>query len=206
MKVIKMEVGHLGTNCYIAYCEKTNEAAIIDPGGNGEELAALLQRENLTLRYIINTHGHADHIGANSYLKERTQALIAIHELDADMLSSAQRNLSIYIGSGITSQAADCLLKDGDTIEVGEMQFTVLHTPGHTPGGISLLCDGILFSGDTLFYQSVGRSDFPGGSHSQLIRSIQEKLLILPDDTKVLPGHGPDSTIGDERAMNPFIQ
>lgn len=206
MQAIMMQVGALGTNCYILYCEKTLQAAVIDPGGDAAEILAEIGRRGLTVTCIINTHGHADHIGANDEIKERTGAPILIHEADAAMLTSAQKNLSVYIGQPVAGAAADRLLADGDTVEVGEIKLRVLHTPGHTPGGICLSGEGIVFSGDTLFAQSVGRTDFPGGSHAQLVSSINEKLMGLDDDAKVLPGHGPATTIGEERAMNPFIQ
>ena len=205
MKIIKMEVGHLGTNCYLAYCEQTRKAVIIDPGGNGAELNALLRRENLTLEFIINTHGHADHIAANDEIKKETQAPILIHKEDANMLTSAQQNLSVYIGAGFAVGASDRLLEEGDVIECGSIQMKVIHTPGHTPGGICLLAGDVLFAGDTLFAESIGRTDFPGGSYKSLIQNIKEKLLILDDEVKVLPGHGPETTIGWERKMNSFI-
>ena len=205
MKVIKMEVGHLGTNCYIAYCERTRKAVVIDPGGNGDEIIGVLQREKLTLDSIINTHGHADHIAANDQLKQATQAPVLIHSADAGMLTSAQQNLSAFIGAGFSVGAGDRLLAENDVIECGHFRLKVIHTPGHTPGGICLLSEGVLFAGDTLFAESIGRTDFPGGSYKLLIQNIKEKLLPLPDDVKVLPGHGPDTTIGWERKMNSFI-
>ncbi len=206
MKIIAMEVGSLGTNCYIVYCEQSRKAAVIDPGGDASAIISRITQENLVVEYIINTHGHADHIAANAKVKEATGAMILIHQADADMLTSAHRNLSAFMGGGITGGAAGRILKDGDTIEIGSIRFKVLHTPGHTPGGISLLTDNILFSGDTLFAESIGRTDFPGGSFRQLIQSIKEKLMVLPDDVTVYPGHGPQTTIGWERKMNPFIQ
>lgn len=206
MKIIQLEVGNLGTNCYIVYCLQTLAAAVIDPGGNASEILTMLRRENLKVEYIINTHGHADHIQANAPIKKETGAAILIHRDDAEMLTSANKNLSAFIGGGITSQPADRLLADGDTISLGAIEFTVLHTPGHTPGGICLKTDNILFSGDTLFAESIGRTDFPGGSYRDLITSVQTKLMGMDDDTKVLPGHGPETTIGWERKYNPFIQ
>ncbi len=206
MKIIRMEVGQLGANCYIVYCEKTLKGAVIDPGGNGKEIIEQLTGKNIELMYIFNTHGHADHIAANDDIKLATGAPVLIHGDDAHMLITAQGNLSSYIGSQLICQAADRLLNDGDKFTVGEIEFQVIHTPGHTPGGICLKADHVLFSGDTLFEQSVGRSDFPGGSHSQLVNSIKNKLLVLADNTTVFPGHGGSTTIGDERRANPFIQ
>jgi hydroxyacylglutathione hydrolase len=206
LKIIRLEVGQLGANCYIVYCEKTLQGMVVDPGGNAQDIIKLLNREHITLQYIVNTHGHADHIGGNDEIKKSTGAAVLIHEADATMLVSAQGNLSSYIGSNLVCTAADRLLTDGETIVVGEMQFQVLHTPGHTLGGICIYGNDVVFSGDTLFEQSIGRTDFPSGSHSQLISSIKTKLLTLADDTVVLPGHGGQTTIGEERKNNPFIQ
>lgn len=206
MKIIKLEVGQLGANCYIVYCEKTLSGVVIDPGGNGKEIVGILYREKIKLACILNTHGHADHITANDEIKEATGAPVFIHRADANMLTSAQENLSMYIGNNLICQPADRLLHDGEVIMAGEIEFQVIHTPGHTLGGICLKANGVLFSGDTLFAGSIGRTDFPGGSHSQLIHSIKNKLLSLADDTTVLPGHGAATTIGDERQTNPFIQ
>ncbi|MDR3592954.1 MAG: MBL fold metallo-hydrolase [Negativicutes bacterium] len=206
MKIIALEVGSLGTNCYIAYSETLRRAAVIDPGGSCEQILAVLHNEKLVVDYIINTHGHADHVLANLPLKKATGAPILIHEDDASMLESPQRNLSAWIGGGVSCGPADKLLKEGDKITVGDFELTVIHTAGHTPGGISLLSGSVLFSGDTLFAESIGRTDFPGGSYQGLIHSIQQKLMVLGDDVRVLPGHGPETTIGWERNHNPFIQ
>ncbi|MBP2649369.1 MAG: putative metallo-hydrolase [Firmicutes bacterium] len=206
MKIIDLEVGFIGTNCYIIFDEDSKEAAVIDPGGSVADILAVINSEKLNVKYIINTHGHADHITANSPVKEATGALILIHKDDADMLINPKSNLSAMMGgTGVKGGPADHVLNDGDVIKIGTENFTVLHTPGHTPGGICLLSGDILFSGDTLFAMSVGRSDFPGGSHDQLITSIQEKLMPLDDSVKVFPGHGAATTIGDERKLNPFI-
>ncbi|WP_378955612.1 MBL fold metallo-hydrolase [Pelosinus sp. sgz500959] len=206
MKIIRMEVGQLGANCYIVYCEKTLKGAVIDPGGNGKEIVDQLKAKQIELVYIFNTHGHADHITANDDVKRATSALVLIHSADANMLISPQGNLSSYIGNQLVCEPADRLLHDGERLTVGEIEFEVIHTPGHTLGGICLKANDVLFSGDTLFEQSVGRSDFPGGSHNQLISSIKNKLLPLADHITVLPGHGGATTIGDERHANPFLQ
>lgn len=206
MKIIQMEVGHLGTNCYIIYCEQTLKAGVIDPGGNPEAIIAEINKANLQVEYIINTHGHADHIAANDGVKQATGAKVLIHPEDAGMLISAERNLSMYIGGGFVCQPADRLLEHNDTITIGSIELKVLHTPGHTPGGICLLADSLLFAGDTLFAESIGRTDFPGGSYRELITGIKQHLLPLDDTVKVLPGHGPETTIGWERTHNPFIQ
>ena len=206
MKIIQMEVGSLGTNCYIAYCENTKKAVIIDPGGDAAKILAAVSREGLSVEAIINTHGHADHVLANVKVQEATGAPLWIHSADADMLGSGSRNLSAFLGGATSCGTADRLLADGEVLPVGEFSLTALHTPGHTPGGISLLFDKTVFVGDTLFAESIGRTDFPGGSYSQLINSIKTKLMSLDDEVKAYPGHGPATTIGWERRQNPFIQ
>ena len=206
MKIIQLEVGSLGTNCYIAYCENTKKAVIIDPGGDAAKILAAVSREGLLVEAIINTHGHADHVLANVKVQEATGAPLWILSADADMLGSGSRNLSAFLGGATSCGKADRLLADGEVLPIGDFTLTVLHTPGHTPGGISLLFDKTVFVGDTLFAESIGRTDFPGGSYSQLLESIKTKLMVLDDETKVYPGHGPATTIGWERRQNPFIQ
>jgi hydroxyacylglutathione hydrolase len=206
MKVTQFEVGSLGTNCYVVYCETTKKAAVIDPGADAATILQLVKEQKLDVRYIINTHGHVDHIGSNADIQHATGAEVLIHAGDAEMLTNAQRNLSVFVGESVTCEPANRLLADGDIVDVGNVQLKVLYTPGHTPGGISLLTKGILFSGDTLFAESVGRTDLPGGSYEQLLHSIRDKMLVLDDGIKVFPGHGPATTIGWERRMNPFIQ
>lgn len=206
MKIIHLEVGSLGTNCYIAWCEFTKKAVVIDPGGDPARILSALRSEGLSVDAIINTHGHADHVMANTKIQEVTKAPLWIHSADADMLGSGSRNLSSFLGGATSCGTADRLLKDGDVLTIGEFAIKVLHTPGHTPGGICLLSDKAVFVGDTLFAESIGRTDFPGGSYSQLINSIKTKLMTLEDDVKAYPGHGPATTIGWERRQNPFIQ
>ncbi len=206
MKILQLEVGSLGTNCYILFCETTKKAVVIDPGGDAARIVAAINREGLSVEAIINTHGHADHVLANTKVKEATGAPLWIHAADADMLGSGARNLSAYMGAATSCGTADRLLAEGDVLTVGDFTLKVLHTPGHTPGGISLLADNAVFVGDTLFAESIGRTDFPGGSYSQLIQSIKTKLMTLNDDFKAYPGHGPATTIGWERRQNPFIQ
>ncbi|HDQ05239.1 MAG TPA: MBL fold metallo-hydrolase [Candidatus Bathyarchaeota archaeon] len=185
-------VGWLSTNCYVVGCKETGEAAVIDPGMDSEREAEpalnFIQQNSLQIKYIINTHGHPDHIAGNSVIKEATGAPILIHESNPEHVQ------------------ADRKLRDGDTLQVGNLNLTVLHTPGHTKDGVSLLVDNAVFTGDTLFAGSVGRTDFAGGSYEELMRSIKTKLLPLPESVKVYPGHGPSTTIGDEKRHNPFLQ
>lgn len=210
MTIISLAVGPLTTNCYIVTCERTLEALIIDPGFSiheGDNIIKEIEKRALQVRYIVNTHGHVDHISGNAKIKETTKAKIMIHKDDAHMLMSPPRNLSTMLGLSAVSLPPDHLLSDGDKIRVGFLEFEVLHTPGHTPGSISLYCrdENAVFTGDTLFAGSVGRTDLPGSSYKKLISSIKGKLLKLPDETVVYPGHGEETTIGRERKWNPFI-
>jgi len=204
----RLIVGALETNCYLIACKKTKKAAVIDPGGEEEVdlILNLLQKNNFNLKYIINTHGHIDHIIGNNLLKAKTEALLLIHRLDADMLGDANKNFSSFMGKEICSPHADKFLEEGDEISLGTLNLIVIHTPGHTPGGISLVSNIIVFTGDTLFAGGIGRTDLPGGSYHNLIKSIKEKLLILGDDKIIYPGHGPNSTIGKERRTNPYLK
>lgn len=204
--ILKMlTVGPLQTNCYILGDEKSKEAVVIDPGGNFEEIEKQLMRLRLKVKYIILTHGHFDHTGALAQLKKTTGAEILIHSADAFMLSKDNRGQPFLLESGDEPCSADRTLKEGDKIQFGENILEVLHTPGHTPGGISLVIDKMIFTGDTVFCGSVGRTDLPGGSYRKLMDSIKTKLLSKYDDYVIYPGHGPESTIGEERRDNPFL-
>lgn len=200
-----LTVGPLETNCYILGDEKSKEAVVIDPGGDFKEIEGELRKLRLKVKYIILTHGHFDHTGALTQLKKATGADILIHSADAGMLSSSGQAQSFFMENAAENCSADRLLQEGDKIRFGEYSLEVLHTPGHTPGGISLVTDTMIFTGDTLFYGSVGRADLPGSSYKKLIDSIRTKLLNRSDDYMIYPGHGPESTIGEERRNNPFL-
>ncbi|ABO49274.1 beta-lactamase domain protein [Desulforamulus reducens MI-1] len=205
MYIETLPVGSYEANCYIIGCEETRKAVVVDPGDEAERIQERLKKLNFKVEAIVLTHGHSDHIGAVGDLQRATAAQVLIHKDDAEMLINPAKNLSTWMGEHMVFNPADRLLVDGDTIQIGNITLEVLHTPGHTPGGICLKAGKDLFSGDTLFAQSIGRSDFPGGSHSTLIGSIKSKLLVLSDETKVYPGHGPASTIGQEKRHNPFF-
>lgn len=203
----KLEVGPLGTNCYILGCEKTLKGAVIDPGGDVGLIKKEIEALKLEIEYIINTHGHGDHIFGNEELKEITGASLLIHEEDAGYLLDPHKNLTALLGKTVKGLQADRLLKEGDRINIGqEITLTVIHTPGHTPGGICLDTGEDLFTGDTLFAGSIGRTDFPGGSYQTLINSVRAKLFTLPGDRRVWPGHGPSSTLSHEKQTNPFFK
>ncbi|MBO8137373.1 MAG: MBL fold metallo-hydrolase [Desulfotomaculum sp.] len=201
-----LPVGQLDANCYILACEETREAAIIDPGGDAGDILDLVKRLDVKPKYIICTHGHVDHIAAVGQVKESTSAQVLIHKDDADMLTNPEKNLSVFVGQNVSLEPADKLLSEGDVIKLGNLELEVISVPGHTRGGICIKVKDVVFTGDTLFAGSIGRSDFPGGNHSELVRGIKEKLLTLPGQTRVYPGHGPDTLIEQEERHNPFIQ
>ena len=205
MIIKELAVGMLMANCIILGCEKTREAAVIDPGDETERILLSLADSKLKLKYIINTHGHFDHVGGNKEMKEATGADILIHFLDAPMLSQLSSDAALFGCSAENSPPPDRTLEDNDTITFGEIRLKVIHTPGHSPGGISLYIDNKVFVGDTLFSGSIGRSDLPGGDFNTLISSIKNRLFDLGDDVKVFPGHGPNTTIGKEKHSNPFV-
>jgi len=204
--VKKLVVGELEANCYILADEKTKRAIIIDPGGEAKKILWIVKQNKLKVIYIINTHAHIDHIGANDIIREATGAFLLIHSSDAHLLENPQMNLSTMMNGKRKFLPPTRVVKEEDEIKVDQICLQVLHTPGHTPGSICLYIRGErVFTGDTLFAGSVGRVDLPGGSPADLQNSIREKLLTLPEKVIVHPGHGPDTTIGKEKKDNPFI-
>ena len=208
MLIKQMTVGMMGVCCYIVACEKTKQGVIIDPGGNEEDILSACKAENITVKYIVNTHGHPDHVCGNGKLKEATGADIVMHAADADFFGQ-DRVEQFFSQLGLPpSPPVDKRVEDGDKITFGNESLEVLLTPGHTPGGICLYAPPNLFTGDTLFAGGVGRTDFPGGNTQQLMTSIKERLLPLPPETIVWPGHGyggEHSTIAQEKTGNPFL-
>jgi hydroxyacylglutathione hydrolase len=205
----QIEVGHMAVFTYIVGDPDRSEGVVIDPAANVDGIISIAQKNNITIKYIVNTHGHVDHISGNMEMKNKTGAQIIIHEDDADMLVSTPPTVFRMFGAK-QSPPADITVRDGDHITTGEVSLKVIHTPGHSSGGMALYTTGYVFTGDTLFVEAVGRTDLPGGSWQVMHRSIMNKLCTLPDETQVMPGHNygrmPSSTIGHEKKYNPFLR
>ncbi|MBN2060159.1 MAG: MBL fold metallo-hydrolase [Deltaproteobacteria bacterium] len=209
MDIEQMKVGFMDVFCYIVSCPVKKEALVIDPAGNEEGIVERINEKGLVLKYIVNTHGHADHTCGNEKMKVLTGAEIIMHEEDDRLFNTPEgQGMARQMGFAL-SPHADIFVKDGDEISVGDVSLKVIHTPGHSPGGICLLGDGNLFTGDTLFVGGIGRTDLPGASMSQFMNSINKRLLTLPIETIVWPGHDygdrPSSTIGIEKWSNPYL-
>lgn len=205
MQLIRIVVGPLQVNCYIVFDEKTKEAMVIDPGDDAPKILYAIKDKGLKVKYIVNTHAHFDHVGANKEIKDATGAELLLHQEDDKLLGNTAGQARMFGMTAPSSPKADRYVKHGDVLTVGSVAFKVLHTPGHSGGGISIAGDGVVFTGDALFAGSIGRTDLFGGDLMTLITAIKEQLMTLPDETIVLSGHGPDSTIGEERRENPFL-
>lgn len=206
MKLKTMPVGNLGTNCYFLINEDTKECIIVDPGDEGKRIVSYLKKEELNVVAILLTHGHADHISALTYLRDFTKAPVYIHIDDENMLTNPKSNLSSFIGEDLSFKKAEFVLESDCQLNLASFKIDVYHTPGHTRGGCCFKLENKVFCGDTIFAESIGRTDLPGGSYSQILKSIKEKILVLDDQVELFPGHGTSTSVGWERRMNPFLK
>jgi len=206
MVIHKLTLGLFGVNNFIIHSSGSSKAILIDACEDSQSILSKISELNLELVYLINTHGHGDHIAGNAEIIRETGAQLMIHPLDEPYLSDPQFNLSTFMGVVLKSPPPDRLLNEGDTVELDDIRFKVLHTPGHTPGNITLVSGGVAFVGDVIFRESIGRTDFPGSSYHQLIETIQTKIYSLPDNTILYNGHGPETTVGHEKKHNPFVR
>ena len=204
-----IKVGPMAVNCYLVACSETREAVLIDPAAPAPEIASRLALQRLRVRWLINTHGHPDHTAGNDFWADRTGAAVVMHAADWEFFSTPEMQAAAQAEGFPPLTRVDRLVQDGDQLAFGQLTLTVFHTPGHTPGSICLYLPGHLFTGDTLFVESAGRTDLPGGSLERLIASLQKKILPLPDDTIIWPGHDygsiPNSTLGYEKENNPYL-
>jgi hydroxyacylglutathione hydrolase len=205
MEIYKFTVGNFGVNNYLVHSEESSQALLIDAGEDPHPILNKINQLDLELIYLVNTHGHGDHIAGNQKIVTETGARLLIHEKDATYLSDPHLNLSAFMGFNLHSPPANCLLKDGESLELDDLRFKILHTPGHSPGHISLVSDGVAFVGDVIFQGGIGRTDFPESSSQQLLDSIRNVIYRLPEDTILYPGHGPNTTVKNEKQTNPFV-
>jgi len=205
--ISRLPVGVIQTNCYIVGCPETKKGAIIDPGGDPEKILAEVERQGLLIEYVLNTHAHFDHTYANGPIVRATEATLALHPQDLPLLN-ASGGAAMFGLRADPSPPPDLELHDGDELEVGTLRLRVLNAPGHTPGHVCFYeeAHGVLFDGDVLFSRSIGRTDLPGGNFQQMMDSIQRVLFALPDDTVVYSGHGPATSIGEEKRFNPWLR
>lgn len=205
IRVHAMEVGPLAVNCYLVEHVPSRKAAVIDPGDDGRAILGEIGRLELSVDKILLTHGHFDHVGAVRILRETSGAKVYLHPKDVERMATARRQGLIFGLSVADPPPPDVLVREGETVAFEDRKFLVAHTPGHTEGCVSYILDDMAFVGDLIFAGSIGRTDLPGGDHDALIRAVREKIFILPDDTVLFPGHGPATTVGEEKRSNPFF-
>lgn len=206
MVVHRLTLGIFGVNNYIVHSPDSDRAILIDACEDYPAILRKLSELKLQLVYLVNTHGHGDHMAGNAAILSETGAQLLAHPLEVPYLRDPKLNLSLMIGGGVRSPEPHRLLAEGDILELEDLRLKALHTPGHTPGHISLVGEGIAFVGDVIFRESIGRTDFPGGSYEQLLETIQTKIYSLPDDTVLYNGHGPETTVAHEKRFNPFVR
>ncbi len=206
MIIHKLTLGVFGVNNFLIHSIDSKKAILIDACDDAQSILAKISELNLDLVCLINTHGHGDHIAGNEEIIRQTGAKLMIHPLDEPYLTNPGLNLSSFMGIELNSPPPDRLLNEGDTVELDDIRLEVLHTPGHTPGNITLVSGDVAFVGDVIFRESIGRTDFPGSSHPQLIETIRTKIYTLSDDTVLYNGHGPETTVGHEKKYNPFVR
>ncbi len=206
MKVYKFTIGTFAVNNYLIQSETSHNAILIDAGEAPQPILNKIQSLGLELVYLINTHGHGDHIAGNATIIRETGAKLLIHPLDEPYLRDPTLNLSAFLGARLESPPADGFLEEGDEVTVDDIRLQVLHTPGHTPGHITLVGENLAFVGDVIFYEGIGRTDFPRSDHNQLLQTIRTKIYTLPDEMNLLPGHGPETTVAHEKRHNPFVR
>jgi hydroxyacylglutathione hydrolase len=205
LRVEQITVGMMEVNCYLVYDSITKEGILVDPGDEGSHIMHRIEEKGLKISKIVLTHGHGDHIGAVEYVRKRLKVPLAVGKADAEMITNAALNLSDAIDMPISLYPAEILLSEGDMVEFGSHSLKVAETPGHTRGGITLVGDGFVISGDLVFAGSIGRVDFPGGDYKTIIDSIKRQVLALGDKTVIYPGHGPRTDVAQEKIFNPFL-
>ena len=206
MKIIIYATSMYGANCYLVFSEANKVGFIVDPGGDALKILDLVDEYDLDIKSIILTHGHGDHIGAVEEIRKALDIPVIAHEDEVELLADPRLNHSSSMSYGPISLKADKLVKDGEKVEYGDLKVEFIHTPGHTRGGMCIVIGDVIISGDTLFQGSIGRTDFPGGDFNTIISSIKNKILVYPDDYKVLPGHGMGTTVLEEKTRNPFLK
>ncbi len=205
MNIESLVVGPIQVNCFIITCSSTNQSAIVDPGGDADRILNLCESKKINVTKILLTHGHFDHIGAVQSVQDATGADIFMHQADEFLIEAAPMQAAAFGLPAPNTFSVDTFLKEGDDIQIGKVNATVLETPGHSPSCVCFYFENDLFAGDTLFYGGIGRTDLPGGNYNQILNSIKTKLFVLPDELKVYSGHGPATTIGREKQYNPFV-
>ena len=207
-EITKIVVGELSVNCYIVWDKETREAAVIDPGGDPENVIAAVKADKLDVKYVINTHGHFDHVGGDGDVMEALGAELVIHSADAPMLANAAAYSSFFGSAAKNQPPPDITIEHGSVIKFGKVEINVVGSPGHTPGGVLLSIGGgdVVITGDSIFAGSIGRTDLPGGSYEELMASLRDRILPMNDGARLFPGHGPDTTVGAEKASNPYLQ